>query len=133
MAHYDTQYNHKQNCLSTINSAFSRMRIYRLTHDKGLEILTKEVYNSNSYKRLTRYNKNYLQGYIESQFNENYKYYLVWGLKWIDGKFYNAKTELENLPDFSWDKFNKEVYQKDGNHGSFLWKQKDDKGEYRLY
>ena len=71
--HYTTQYNHKKTVIELVNSLKYWTFQSKYTFDNYLEFKQERIYNHNSYKRLTRYNKSYIQALLDQLFNEMQK------------------------------------------------------------
>jgi len=74
----NTQYNHKQNCIRRVKDLISKSVIYGFTHEKILEERQKDLFDFNSWKRLTEANKEYIRGYFEASIDHLYRFDLIW-------------------------------------------------------
>ncbi len=92
MSHHTTQFNHLNNCKSVINDLFSSAGYWCMSHNEMLATRKSKLFDSNSYKRLTRNNQAYLRGMLDTLFNLHYRL-LCWGWN-IDGKFYSKYDQL---------------------------------------
>lgn len=63
--HYTTQYNHKKRMLQEVRDLFYWCRHGRWHFHKFLEQRSERILRHNSYKRLTRYNMEFVNGYME--------------------------------------------------------------------
>jgi len=68
--HYTTQYNHKKRVLEDIRSLRHFTFACHYTFEKYLQAKHERIHESNSYKRLTRYNQSYVQAYLDQLFND---------------------------------------------------------------
>ena len=71
-----TQLNHKQRVVSRYKDLFSMMKIYHLTQKQYLDRRSK-IQESNSYQRLTNYNREFMRGMEEMFFACLYRYCLI--------------------------------------------------------
>jgi hypothetical protein len=99
----DTQYNHFQNCKRRIHDLISKTVIYGFTHEKLLEEREKDLFQFNSWKKLSGYYKEYIRGYFEASIDHLYRFDLIW-LHYCDknGKreFYETWNMIPNNTNF---------------------------------
>lgn len=67
MSHYDTQYNHKQRCLQAVRDVIYWTVQSHWSHAEWLRKRKTMLLDTNSYQRLTRYNRNYVDGYFDAK------------------------------------------------------------------
>lgn len=68
--HYTTQHNHKKRIISEVRDLFYWCKQGRWNFHKFLEQRSERVMQHNSYKRLTRYNQQYVNGYMDRMYEE---------------------------------------------------------------
>lgn len=74
-----TQYNHFTAVKSQLGSIFSQAVAYRLSHARILEKLS-ELYQTNSYQRLTTYYHGYIRGLEDGYMADIWRNHVVWML-----------------------------------------------------
>ena len=99
----DTQFNHMQRSIDNVKDCFQSIKAFRLSHAKHLDYIDERIYTSNSYQRLSRWRKAYVDGYIQAQRDNMYKEFVYMGYlrgEWVDMK------EIDNHKNFpGWQKY----------------------------
>ena len=90
MSRYTTQSNHKQCIVNRYKDLFGLTRSYLWSQKEYLDRRSK-IQDSNSYKRLTEYNREYMRG-METMFFDNlYRYDLIFCYDY-DGRRYRIDS-----------------------------------------
>lgn len=126
----DTQFNHYTAALSSIKDSFSCMRIFKLTHEKCMAELNRRVYESNHYKRLSGNWRARLDGYIQAEWDFNYRF-LFWG-GILNGRVVDMH-KIDKEPDFPGWKEYSDMIQLDESITNHYWNEPDRDGKYRPY
>lgn len=93
MARY-TQLNHKQRIISRYKDLFSITKAYHITQKRYLD-RREEIQQSNSYQRLTNYNREFMRGMEEMFFVCLYRYHLVFCYDYQGKRYAIDSTEYK--------------------------------------
>ena len=113
----DTIINAEKKLKFRIVDIFNGARIYKPTFRNILESVKRDFYNDNQYKRLPRYAKEYLRGYLDCQFDNLWKE-LVWTHE-VNGVRFISKDKPDHI---SWQDINDNT-----ENSCHCWKQGKDK------
>ena len=92
--HFTTQYNHKKTVIELVHSLKYWTFQSKYTFDQYLQAKNERIYEHNSYKRLTRYNRSYIQALLDDMFNELMK---NTELRYLyNGVYADCNTHMEN-------------------------------------
>jgi len=122
MGNYQTtQYNHFDRCRRRLTDLFSKAESYHVSHEQLLEWRRKDLFESNSWKRLPRWSRSHLHGMEEMLSHNVYRSgKVVWRHFWID-KNGNVKWADK------WDKMPKSIrYDREMFWSAHVWAKTND-------
>lgn len=109
-----TQLNHRDNAKNSAREVIWWVENLKCTHGKFLELRQERLFDTNSWKRLTRYNQEYILGYMDRWLDEI-------RLKQHDWRVYHpefghlSRDDDRSCLDGRW-------HEVDGDKGASFWK-----------